>query len=72
VRVINLHVAFAAHRFIARRPGTNPLEGAEEGSARLAHADMIGVQSNSSEGTRSIDESTRVVCDDLPLKRQHP
>jgi hypothetical protein len=55
-RIINLHVAFGAHRFIVRHPGTDPLSGIEvpkKAPPVWQYKDMIGVQPNASEAARA-------------------
>ncbi len=55
-RVINQHVAFNAHRFIVRKPGTNPLAGLtlpERAPAVFEVGNMIGLSFNQSVETRA-------------------
>jgi hypothetical protein len=55
-QVINQHVAFNAHRFIVRKPGTNPLAGLtipERAPAVFEVGDMIGMSTNQSVETRA-------------------
>jgi hypothetical protein len=54
--VINRHVAFNAHRWIVRKPGTNPLAGLtlpERAPAVFEVGDMIGLSTNQSVDTRA-------------------
>jgi hypothetical protein len=55
-RIINHHVAFAAHRFIARRPGTDPLTGLvvpDKAPSVYSVQDMVASQPNASVAARS-------------------
>jgi hypothetical protein len=55
-RVINLHVAFHAHRFIVRTPGTNPLEGIvapKKAPSVFVLRDMVIMQMHASEKRRA-------------------
>jgi hypothetical protein len=55
-RIINSHVAFSAHRFLVRLPGTNPLDGMtfpKKAPSVFTEGDLVGLQFNASEKRRA-------------------
>jgi hypothetical protein len=62
--IINLHVAFSAHRFIVRHPGTDPLRGVvlpKKAPSVVEVGNLIGMQQGASEVQRvkTIEEQRR-------------
>jgi hypothetical protein len=68
-QVINRHVAFNAHRFIVRKPGTNPLAGLtvpERAPAVFEVGNMIGLSTN-----QSVEARAKVVAR-MKAKQREP
>jgi hypothetical protein len=54
--IINLHVAFGAHRFIVRHPGTDPLRGIvlpKKAPSAYVFGDIVAMQRNATQESRA-------------------
>jgi hypothetical protein len=73
--IINRHVAFNAHRFIVRRPGTNLLEGLvvpKKAQSVFVAGDVIAMQPHASEASRAKVTFHRGSRDPGTLRRRAP